>query len=74
MHSYYLEIIKNYSVDTTNGNAGSYNNVVDSGYLSSVIPTYTFERVRFNESFASQSIKFGHNVLAPNSNEETAFL
>lgn len=63
---------KNYSVDTTNGDASSYNNVVDSGYLSSVIPTYTFERVRFNESFASQSIKFGHNVLAPNSNEETA--
>ena len=62
---------KNYSVEG-GIDATSYNTDVSGNYLSSIIPTYTFNRVRFNESFSGKNIKYGQIILPPNSVEDTA--
>ena len=62
---------KNYSIDG-GIDATSYNNDVSNNYLSSVIPTYTFNKVRFNESFSGTSIKYGQVILPPNNVDDTA--
>jgi len=67
---------KNYSVDaglnTSNVDATSYNNDISNNYLSSIIPTYTFSSVRFNESFSGKSIKYGQAIIPPNTVDDTA--
>jgi hypothetical protein len=62
---------KNYSVDS--GDATNYDNDISNNYLSSVIPTYTFKTVRFNESFSGKSIKYGKIIIPPSNVEDTAF-
>lgn len=62
---------KNYSVDG-GIDATSYNNDISNNYLSSIIPTYTFKSVRFNESFSGKSIKYGKAIIPPNNTEDSA--
>jgi hypothetical protein len=67
---------KNYSIDVGAGvsaDATSYNNDISNNYLSSVIPTYTFENVRFNDSFSGTNIKYGSVIIPPDNTEDTAF-
>jgi len=63
---------KNYSIDG-GADATSYNNDISNNYLSSVIPTYTFENVKFNGYFSGTSIKYGSVILPPDNVEDTAF-